>query len=40
MNTVQSYLDSLDTNVTKIDISNKGLTSLPDLSRFIHLQTL
>jgi Leucine-rich repeat (LRR) protein len=40
MNAVQSYLDSLDSNVTTIDLSNKGLTSLPDLSRFIHLKIL
>jgi hypothetical protein len=35
---IQVYIDSLESDVLEIDLSYKGLTSLPDLSRFINLQ--
>ena len=37
---VQTYLDSLPDDVKRIDLSNKNLTELPDLSRFKKLQYL
>jgi Leucine-rich repeat (LRR) protein len=37
---VQTYLDSLPDDVKRIDLSNKNLTELPDLSRFTKLQYL
>jgi Leucine-rich repeat (LRR) protein len=40
MNDVQAYLDSLDSNEAHIFLSNKNITSLPDLSRFTNLQSL
>ena len=36
----QSYVDSLDINITELDLSNKNLTELSDLSRFTKLQIL
>jgi Leucine-rich repeat (LRR) protein len=37
---VEEYLNSLPDNIIEIDLSNKGITSIPDLSRFINLQQL
>ena len=37
---VQDYLDSLPDDVLEINLSNKYLTELPDLSRFTQLQKL
>ena len=37
---IETYLNSLPKNVLTIDISCKGLTSLPDLTRFKNLQEL
>ena len=36
----QTYLDSLPNDIIKIDLSNRNLAELPDLSRFINLQYL
>jgi len=36
----KSYLDSLPLNIPIIDISNKGLTELDDLSKFTKLKVL
>ena len=35
---VQSFIDSLPDDTTCIDISNKQLTVIPDLSRFTKLK--
>ena len=40
MSTIQKYLKSLENNITELDISDKNLTQLPDLSRFTNLQIL
>ena len=37
---IQTYLDSLPNDIIKIDLSNRNLAELPDLSRFINLQYL
>jgi Leucine-rich repeat (LRR) protein len=37
---IEEYLNSLPLNTTKIDVSDKGLTYLPDLSRFKQLTHL
>ena len=37
---IQSYFDSLPADVLEIKVFNKGLTYLPDLTRFTHLQIL
>jgi len=37
MTDIQEYLNSLPANTDSIDLSNKGLTELPDLSRFTQL---
>ena len=37
---IETYLDSLPEDTEEIDVSNKGLTYLPDLSRFKNLKTL
>jgi Leucine-rich repeat (LRR) protein len=37
---IETYLNSLSENVLIIDISNKGITSLPDLTRFKNLTEL
>jgi Leucine-rich repeat (LRR) protein len=36
----QTYLDSLPNDIIRIDLSNRNLAELPDLSRFINLQYL
>jgi Leucine-rich repeat (LRR) protein len=40
MTDIIDYLNSLDNDITKIDISYKNLTELPDLSRFKNLSIL
>ena len=37
---IEDYLNSLPEDTTKINVSNKNLTYLPDLSRFKNLQQL
>ena len=37
---VETYLNSLPEDILTIDISNKGITSLPDLTRFKNLTKL
>jgi Leucine-rich repeat (LRR) protein len=37
---IEDYLNSLPLDITEIDVSNKGLTYLPDLSRFKQLTHL
>jgi Leucine-rich repeat (LRR) protein len=37
---VSDYLNSLPSDTTEIDISNRGLDAMPDLSRFTNLHTL
>jgi len=37
---VEEYINSLPDNVTYIDISGKGFTYIPDLSRFKYLKNL
>jgi len=37
---VEKYLDTLPDNISKIDLSRRGITSIPNLSRFINLQEL
>ena len=37
---IQNYLDSLPEDIYQIDVSNHGLTCLPDLTRFTHLRIL
>ena len=37
---VKDYLNSLNINVTKINISSRGLSKFPDLSRFKNLTEL
>ena len=32
--TIETYLNSLSENISTLDISSKGITSLPDLTRF------
>ena len=38
--TVTEYLNNLSENVTRINLSNKGLTSIPSLARFTKLKTV
>ena len=40
MTGVQKYIDSLPNDITSIDLSNRNLSKLPDLSRFKNLLTL
>jgi len=40
MTTIETYLNSLSNNITTLDISGKGITSLLDLTRFKNLKTL
>jgi hypothetical protein len=37
---IETYLNSLPDNIKFIDVSNKGITYLPDLTRFKNLKTL
>jgi Leucine-rich repeat (LRR) protein len=37
---IDSYLDNLSRDIIKLDISGKGLSKLPDISRFTNLQIL
>jgi Leucine-rich repeat (LRR) protein len=37
---IETYLNSLSSNVTRIIINNKNITSLPDLTRFKKLKLL
>jgi len=37
---IKTYLNSLPEDILTINISNKGITSLPDLTRFKNLETL
>jgi Leucine-rich repeat (LRR) protein len=37
---IKDYLNSLDDDVTEIDVANKNLTNLPDLTRFKKLEIL
>ena len=40
MHTVETYLNSLPEDISTIDISCKGITSLPNLTRFKNLKIL
>ena len=40
IHTLETYLNSLPEDILTINISNKGITSLPDLTRFKNLETL
>ncbi len=37
---IQNYLNSLPEDTTEINVCNRGLTYLPDLSKFTNLQKL
>jgi Leucine-rich repeat (LRR) protein len=37
---IKSYLNSLSEDILTLNISNKGIKSLPDLTRFKNLKTL
>jgi Leucine-rich repeat (LRR) protein len=40
MDNAQKFIDSLSNNVTSIDLSHRGLSSLPDITRFKNLKIL
>jgi hypothetical protein len=40
MSSIQKYVKSLENDITELDISDKNLTNLPDISRFTNLQIL
>jgi Leucine-rich repeat (LRR) protein len=37
---MEQFLNSLPTDIKKLDLSNKNLTILPDLSKFTNLEEL